>query len=107
MHVQVVGDFLEHQWPQRHVAVLEECLLALDDGFGHTLDGAVALFDIAHQPARFLQFLGHGAAVVQARAPEQFGIHLMQTGLRHGAAVGLHTPARAPFVDEDAGPAWW
>ncbi len=100
MHVQVVGHFLEHQGAQRDLAVFEKGLLALDDRLGHALDGGVALFDIAHQPARFLQFLRHGAAVVEPRAPEQFGIDVMQAGLRHGAAIGQDAPARTPLVDE-------
>ncbi|CUI34490.1 Uncharacterised protein [Achromobacter xylosoxidans] len=100
MHVEVIRHFLQHQRPQRHFSVFEKGLLTLDDGLGDTLYGGVALLHIAHQPAGLLQFLRHGAAVVQSGPPEQVGIDLVQAGLRHRAAVGHDAPARAPFVDE-------
>ena len=51
------GDVAQDQGAKRLGAVIEERLLAIDDGLGHEHDGVAALLDVACQGAGFLQLM--------------------------------------------------
>ena len=50
-------DVAQDQGAKRLGAVIEERLLAIDDGLGHEHDGVAALLDVACQRAGFLQLM--------------------------------------------------
>jgi len=55
MQAEAFTDVLQRQRHQRHVAINEEHLLTFDDRIGDAPDRHEPLFDIAQQPACFLQ----------------------------------------------------
>src|SRR5690606_42100031 len=87
MHVEFFGDFAEHERPQGDIAIVEECLLSGNNGLSDSQNRGVALFETTYQPARFLQGLGHQAALLVAAFLEQSRVGAVQLSTWNGVVV--------------------
>jgi hypothetical protein len=64
---RALGDLAQGERPHRHLAVLEELALAVDDGLRDPLDRVEALLHVLDQPLRFLQLAGQARAARPCR----------------------------------------
>src|SRR5690606_6820208 len=98
VQAQLVGYFAQHKRPQSDFAVVEERLLARNNGLRHALYRRTALFQTAHQPSCFLQGLRHQRPAVIAGLLENLGVGCIETSLRDGAVVADGYPDFTDFT---------
>jgi len=84
------GNVLEDHRPHVLVTVLEEGLLALDDGARDLDERFVADFQALQQPPGFLQLGAHGR--VTRVAPDEARIAVVEADFRQGGGVDFHRP---------------
>jgi hypothetical protein len=67
VQAELVGDLAQRQRPHRHLAVLEELALAVDDRLRDALDRVEALLHVLDQPLGLLQLAGEAGAALPCR----------------------------------------
>ena len=92
VQAQRLGDLAQHERAHRHLAVLEEVPLAVDDRLRHAQDRLEALLHVLDEPARLLQLLARALAAVCARAGGMSAYRRLMR--RRGIASGLRPRAR-------------
>ena len=92
MQTENFGDFAQHHRPHRHLAVLEEMALAVDDRLRYAQDCLEPLLDVADQPFRFLQLRGKLLVRSLTIASEDVGVDAVQPQLGHRCLVERRHP---------------
>ena len=93
MQAEDLRDLAQHHRPHRHLAMLEEMTLAIDDGLRDAQNRLEALLHVADQPFRFLQLRCELLIRRFAIAGENVGVDAVEPQLRHRRLVERRNPA--------------
>ena len=91
------------EWLHCNVAIIEEILLASDDGFGDSKNRGESLFGIAYEPSSFLKLLPKLRMAGVAGSPEDFRIAPVDSDGRENGRINGRHPLQTMMPDDYIG----